>query len=214
MTLSDLLGEREIWLRRRRKLSGDGIKVVSWVLEESWKAKYEGCIRVIEVHGEEAIRARQLHFSEDLQSFPVETQFRFFRLQGESKDLSTVNIDETSTGITLNFKIASEEFAMARTRCSGLEVADSKLKSVYFPVSEHLMGIRGDVVTNDDSEDNDSDCEAARDWINGVKAQAAKPFLEPDPNAKFTDDPNSFAVKARKKFNETCDRSVICPLCN
>jgi len=193
--------KRDLWLRRRRNLTKKKNEAY-WMLGETWDVNFHYCARVKEVAGEKAIQARlvALGFSDDLEGYQLTTEYRFFRIHGQSSEFGVVNIDETALGIMLSFKPDSKlHYDTVMSRCGKLlEVSKSKLMAAMErrPYSAHLCGFRADALMCELSED---DCTSAEeDWNQRLQEEMAKPFVAPDITAKFSDDPESFTAKARK----------------
>lgn len=194
---------RALWLRCRHNLS-DGTSTV--MLSETWEGMFGTCLRLKESHGEEHIR-RQLSFlkvpvsNTSLESqFPTHAKFRFYRISGFNELCGIVNLDETLYGITLNFKVSTDQqFKYVLGETSNLRKADSKLvtEMTCTTYSEHIYGHRRDMLEDLESFDK-GDRTSASTTEHAIARTAVSPTFTA--NSFYSRGSDDFGARMRDRF--------------
>jgi len=195
---------REVWLRRRRNLSKK--TTPTWLLTECWNSKQRTLLRLNEFSPdsiETRLQKEDISFSKEKkleEQFPEYQKFRFYRREAETKEFGKIDIDETRLGITLSAKISTpSQFENMKNFAKkyNLSTTSSKLMALKKggAVSEHLCGLRFDILENEDSESSDDD------WMDAWASRASSVVVPPlSGSPKFTNTTKDLTM-ARKLFN-------------
>lgn len=209
----------ELWLRRRRNLS-IGSKP-AWILVEGprddpssqliWstldsietRLAYEGNKFIDEDDYADT-------FSKPLEErFSPSVKGRFYRREVKCQEVDRIHIDETIYGITLSLISSNSEQLNKVIEVSGKEGLVSA--SGYNPlakltmfekgriVSEHIYGLRMDILMDEDSEDSDDE-----EWMDKWRMEAHALSTSPPTGSTIFMNETTDLARDRKLFDEIC----------